>query len=208
MKKQVNPAYRIQTPRLVLRCWQPSDADLMKAAVDESREYLKPWMPWVGDEPESVSTITQRLREFRASFDRDENYIYGIFDLDETRVLGGTGLHPRSGEGGIEIGYWIRIGANGQGLATESSAALTKVAFEVHLLDRVEIHCEPANVASAAIPRKLGYSHEATLRRRSVFPKNDWRDSMVWTMFASDFSQSPAAKLPIQAWDAGGIKII
>jgi RimJ/RimL family protein N-acetyltransferase len=123
-------------------------------------------------------------------------------------VLGGTGLHPRAGEGGIEIGYWIHIDATGQGLATESSAALTKVAFEVHLLDRVEIHCEPANVASAAIPRKLGYSHEATLRRRSVFTKNDWRDSMVWTLFASNFPQSPAAKLPIQAWDAGGVKII
>ena len=28
------PAYRIHTQRLVLRCWQPTDAPLLKAAID------------------------------------------------------------------------------------------------------------------------------------------------------------------------------
>ncbi len=207
MDAKTNPAYRIQTPRLVLRCWQPSDAPLMKAAVDASREHLKPWMPWVGQEPEPVETIARRLRSFRGNFDLDENYIYGIFDLPEAQVLGGAGLHPRVGEGGIEIGYWIHVHATHQGLATEVAAALTRVAIEIHHLDRVEIHCEPANGASAAIPRKLGYTLEATLRRRSHFSETDRRDSMIWTLFASDYPQSPAANVPIQAWDASGTLI-
>lgn len=207
METKPNPAYRIQTPRLVLRCWQPCDAPLLKAAVDASREHLQPWMAWVGEEPEPLEPIAQRLRSFRGKFDLDENFIYGIFDLAETRVLGGTGLHPRLGEGGIEIGYWIHTNETRQGLATEVAAALTRVAFEIHQVDRVEIHCEPANLASAAVPRKLGYSYEGTLRRRSQFTQDDWRDSMIWTLFASDYPQSASAELPIQAWDAAGIQI-
>mgnify|MGYP006158626091 CR=1 FL=1 len=35
-------------------------------------------------------------------------------------------------------------------------------------IDRVEIHCDPANVRSASVPRKLGFRHEATLHRRAV----------------------------------------
>ena len=62
---------------------------------------------------------------------------------------------------------------DGQGLATEVSAALTRVAFEIDQVDRVEIHCEPQNVRSAAVPRKLGYQHEATLARRLRTMKTD-----------------------------------
>lgn len=36
------PTYRILTPRLCIRCWNPKDAAQLKTAVDESREHLKP----------------------------------------------------------------------------------------------------------------------------------------------------------------------
>ena len=58
---------------------------------------------------------------------------------------------------------WIIDHIN-QGLAPETAAALTKVAFEVNEVNRVEIQCDPNNMRSAAVPRKLGFVHEATLR--------------------------------------------
>jgi RimJ/RimL family protein N-acetyltransferase len=45
------PAYRIHTQRLVLRCWHPTDAPLLKAAIDASLEHLRPWLPWAQYEP-------------------------------------------------------------------------------------------------------------------------------------------------------------
>ena len=42
-----NPAYRIETKRLVVRCYDPSDAPLLAESVTESLEHLRPWMPWV-----------------------------------------------------------------------------------------------------------------------------------------------------------------
>ena len=77
------PAYRIQTPRLVLRCWQPEDASLLADAVTASLEHLRPWMPWAHAEPEELEAKVQRLRGFRARFDTDQDYVYAIFSADE-----------------------------------------------------------------------------------------------------------------------------
>ncbi|MBN2550138.1 MAG: GNAT family N-acetyltransferase [Anaerolineales bacterium] len=202
-----NLAYRIQTDRLVLRCWNPADAQLMKTAVDESLEHLLPWMPWAADEPQEIEQKIEILRRFRGEFDLGQNFIYGIFNIDETRVIGGTGLHPRIGEQALEIGYWIHKDFINQGLATEASAALTKVAFTLCSVRRVEIHCDPANVRSASVPRKLGYTHEATLRKRLSGPEGQLADEMIWSLFADQYPSSPSAAAVIEVFDAAMRKI-
>jgi RimJ/RimL family protein N-acetyltransferase len=201
------PAYRIQTQRLIIRCWQPSDAALLKAAIEESLDHLRPWMPWAQDEPQELQDRVGWLRRARGKFDLDRDFVYGIFSPDESQVLGGTGLHTRVGEGAREIGYWIHQDYINQGLATETAAALTKVAFEVDEVNRVEIHCDPQNVRSAAIPRKLGFVHEATLRQRVADADGERRDTMIWTLFADEYPTSPAASAEIEAFDAIGQRI-
>ncbi|MES2731624.1 MAG: hypothetical protein V4714_07745 [Bacteroidota bacterium] len=44
--------YRIETDRLVIRCYEPSDAEKLKNAITESLDHLRPWMPWAQNEPE------------------------------------------------------------------------------------------------------------------------------------------------------------
>jgi len=207
MTEARGPAYRIVTKRLVLRCWDPRDAGLLKASIDESLEHLRPWMIWVQDEPQTVDDKIRLIRWFRSEFDRDEDYAYAIFDSGEGRVLGGAGLHKRSGPDALEIGYWIHKDFTNQGYATESSAALVRMAFEVHRVQRVEIYCAPENVNSAAVPRKLGFTHEATLRQRARRP-NGFNDSMVWGLLAEEFPASPAANSEFQAFDAAGNRIV
>jgi RimJ/RimL family protein N-acetyltransferase len=202
---RIDPPYRLATERFVLRCWAPADAPLLKAAVDESLDELLPWMPWAAEEPQPVSAKVELLRGFRGRFDLGQEFIYGIFSPDESEVLGGTGLHRRGGEDALEIGYWIRTGRTGCGLATESSAVLTRVAFEVCGVDRVDIRVDPANTASARIPRKLGFREEATLRRRLRYPEP--RDVVVFSLFADDLAGSPAAAARFEAYDAVGARL-
>ena len=202
------PAYRVVTERLVLRCWQPTDAPRLKVAIDESLEHLRPWMPWATQEPESVEAKAARLRRMRGQFDLGIDYVYGVLDREERAVLGGTGLHTRVGEGAREIGYWIHVAHTGKGLATELVAALTRVAFEVDAVRRVEIHCDPENARSAAVPRKLGYVHEATLRARSVRVDGTPRDTMIWTLLAGEYPSSPAASCRVEAYDALGEQVL
>jgi RimJ/RimL family protein N-acetyltransferase len=203
----MTPPYRIVTERLVLRCWNPDDAPLLKQAIDASIDHLRPWMPWAADEPQPVDQKVELLRRFRGRFDVGEDFTYGIFDLDESRVLGGTGLHSRDiGAEAFEIGYWIHADRAGEGLGTEATAALTRVAFELTDKERLDIRCDPANAASRAIPRKLGYREEATLRRRLHYPEP--RDVVVYSLFRDEFPASPAARAELEAYDAAGTRVL
>lgn len=201
------PAYRIETERAVLRCWQPADAEILLNAVTQSVEHLREWMPWAKDEPTSLDDKVALLRNWRAEFDLDSDYTYGIFSPDEREVWGGSGLHKRLAGSALEIGYWIRVDLINRGLATEISAALTKAAFAVNKVDRVEIHCDPDNVRSAAIPRKLGFTQEALLRRRANRPDGSPTDMVIWTLFFDQLEKSSVADAPVRAFDVLGTEI-
>ena len=201
--KIVNPAYRIETERLVVRCYQPSDAQLLAESVTESLEHLKPWMPWAHNEPTPFEEKLEGVKRFRGRFDLNQDYVYGIFNPEETKLLGGTGLHTRIGDNQLEIGYWIHRDYANRGLVTEATAALIKVGFEIIHLHRIEIHCDPRNLASASIPRKLGFTHEGTLRAKTPF-LDRWSDSMVWGLLDTEYPASPSALAQIRAFDANG----
>jgi RimJ/RimL family protein N-acetyltransferase len=199
--------YRIETERLVVRCYEPRDAPLLKDAIDSSLEHLQPWMPWALDEPQALEQKIELVESFRSSFVAGENFTYGIFPAGEAELLGGTGLHPRVGPGGLEIGYWVRASATRRGIVTESTAALTRAGFEVCDADRIEIRIEPRNEASFGVPRKLGFVEEATLRRR--LPGREGgplRDVTIFTMFREDCDRGIAPG--IRAFDARGEQLL
>lgn len=209
-ERNPGPAYRILTPRLVIRCYQPADAPLLIQSTLESREHLVTFMPWAKAVPEPLQVVIDRCRAFRGKFDLGQDYTYGVFTPDETRLIGGTGLHTRVGPDAREIGYWIHKDYTRQGLATEIAAVLTRVAFEIDGMRRVEIHCDARNIASAAVPRKLGYTLEATLRNRLVpgEPEGQPRDMMVWTLQREEYAAGPIAQYAYTAFDSIGRQIL
>lgn len=194
-------AYRIETPRLVIRAWDPKDYALLKDAIDRSIDHLLPFLPWARYEPEPIDDKIARIRRWRADYDSDKEYVMGVFSPDETKALGGTGLHARVGDHALEIGYWIAAEAVRQGFATELSAALTKVGFEVMGMRRMEIHCDERNIGSAKVPEKLGYSLDAKFKDEDPGEPGAYRMTMVWRMFYEDYLKSPAKDIHIKAYD-------
>jgi RimJ/RimL family protein N-acetyltransferase len=206
MEKLPGPAYRIETSRLVVRCYNPVDAPLLHDAVQASREHLKPWMPWAHQD-QTLQEHVELLRTFRGQFDLGEDFVYGIFSADETRLIGGSGLHTRRGAHIREIGYWVRVEDIHQGYASETAAALVKVAFELDQVQRVEIRCDPDNAASAAIPARLGFTREGNLRAHSIFLDQP-RDTEVWSLLAGEYPSSPAAQAAIRVYDVLGTALL
>jgi RimJ/RimL family protein N-acetyltransferase len=194
----IHPLTPIYTPRLVLRCWKPSDAPLLKEALDSSLDHLRPWMPWARDEPSSLEDITVRLARFARDFRDGRDFIYGIFNRDETQVLGGTGLHHRNGAADREIGYWLRESAIGQGLITESTAALTTVAFATWPLETVTIVCDPDNRRSAAVPGRLGFACKGIVPTRNGASDRDM-DMVFQVTRAAWATRRPTARALVPA---------
>lgn len=174
--------YEIRTARLLLRCWEPVDAPLLHEAIVASVDHLRPTMPWARDEPKPVEEVEKRLEGFRADFLSGRDFVTAIFTPDRGRVLGGTGLHLRGGPGAMEIGYWLRPDAVGGGLVTESSAALTRVAFDVMGAARVVIRCDPRNVRSAAVARRLGYDLVDVVPVDAELANGGRTETQVWTI--------------------------
>ena len=80
---------------------------------------------------------------------------------------------------------------------------LTRVGFEHFGVDRIEIRVDPENERSEKVPRKLGFTQEATLRRRLPTKRgSDLRDVNVWTMFAAELASSPCVQYEYVAYDA------
>ena len=146
----------IECGPLLLRRWRVEDAELQERAVRESMEHLRPWMPWIADEPQPLErrrdTIAAWEREWEAGGD-----VY-LALLHEGVVAGSAGLHRRRGPGALEIGYWLHPAFTGRGIATMAARLLTNAAFTVDGIDRVEIRHDVANVRRGAVPARLGFT--------------------------------------------------
>jgi RimJ/RimL family protein N-acetyltransferase len=177
----------IHSERLTIRHWTEEDAPEMAAAITASLEHLRPWMAWVAHEPLSVKDRSTLIRRWRREWEDGGDTVVGLFADDI--VVGGSGLHRRLGEAALEIGYWIHVDHTRRGLATETAAALTTAALAIPGIERVEIHHDKANLASAGVPRRLGFTlvgeaprdaeapGEIGIECRWAMPREDWATS-------------------------------
>lgn len=141
---------------LLIRPWRLSDAAALRAAVVNSLDHLRPFMPWVRAEPLSVTRRREMIREWRRGAERGGDLVYGLFAGDT--VAGGCGLHRRIGPGGLEIGYWVHVDHVRRGYATAAARCMARRAFREPAVERVEIHHDRANTPSGMVARRLGFT--------------------------------------------------
>jgi RimJ/RimL family protein N-acetyltransferase len=179
---------RLEGAGLLLRRWRAADAAVLQRAVTESIEHLRPWMAWIADEPQSLERRRQRLAEGERGWARGGDVILAVVAGDQ--IAGGAGLHRRCGAGGLEIGYWIHVGFLRRGLATRVGCLLTDAAFSLADIERVEIHHDKANVASAGVPRRLGFTLVAEAPDRRSAPAEVGIDC-TWRMTRLNWGTRP-----------------
>lgn len=198
--------FKIVTDRLVIRCYKESDAAILKKSIDESIEHLKPWMPWIKFEPETAEAKTERLKNFREKFEAGEDYTFGIFNLEETEVLGSTGLHTRLEGNALEIGYWVNVHHLRKGIANETVCALTKVGFEIERLNRIEIHCDIQNKSSSKVSERCDYELRETRKADRKDIQGNESDTMIWEMTNAKYFLNPV-QINLHAFDFAGNRI-
>ncbi|MBN9384420.1 MAG: GNAT family N-acetyltransferase [Chitinophagaceae bacterium] len=197
--------YRIETERLVIRCYEPGDAPKLHEAITRSLDHLRPWLPWVQQEPKPPEARAGLVRLFRGQFDLGLDYAFGIFDNTEKELIGSTGLHTRIGKNAREIGYWIGIDHIGNGYATEAVSALVKTGFDIERVSRIEIRCAPENTRSQHVPEKLGFKMENIVKR--ILYENTV-ETMIWSMTKKDYASSFIRHMQIKAFDLTGTLLV
>lgn len=176
---------------MLLRPLTLRDAPAVWEAVNESREHLAAWLPWVST-MRSLDDERATIVEMRARWMRREGLTVGIFDRASGRYLGGSGLHRINWDLRIfEIGYFVRTSAEGRGYIAETVQLLTRFAFDSLQANRVEIYVDPRNVRSARVPERLGFILEGTLRRFRADVNGRPADRQVFALIREDYARLP-----------------
>jgi RimJ/RimL family protein N-acetyltransferase len=172
--------------RVLLRPYRGDDAEQVFAAIDESRDHLRPWVTWV-DNNRSVDDVRDFCIRSQATWLLRTELALGIFNAVCERYLGGTGLHNLDWElRAFEIGYWLRVSTVGHGYATESTRLLADFALSHLQARRVTLRCDARNDASRRVAERAGFLLEGRLRNASVAPDGSVSDELVFAVVPED----------------------
>ncbi len=182
-----------------MRRWLDGDAEALRQAVAESVDHLRPWMPWIANEPLTLEGRRRLIAEWEQHWLDGGDVLMGVF-IDGV-IAGGCGLHPRIAPDGLEIGYWTRVSHLRQGVASTAARLLTDLAFTLDDITHVEIHHDKANAASGTIPRKLGYRLVKEAPDRAEAP-SEIGISCDWRVTREEWRQLPWAGRSLTTWRA------
>lgn len=191
-------------PRVRLRPLRADDAPAVWEAIEESRAHLAPWVSWVHD-LHSLDDERATIARLRARWVLRESLTVGIFDRATGRYLGGSGLHRIDWSvRAFEIGYWIRVTAEGRGYVAETVRVLAGFAFEALGANRVEIRTEVGNARSRKVAEILGFVCEGTLRRARIDREGGVTDTVVYALIPEDYARLPWRSTPPPGGTARG----
>jgi len=174
-----------------LRILEEWDAPELFRLIDRHRAYLREWLPWV-DYETSVEDSRSFVRRSLQYYLDNEGFTMGIRYQDQ--LVGVIGYHPVNWPNRkVEIGYWLGADVQGKGIVTRSCRAVVQYAFEKLLLNRVTILCATGNQRSRAIPERLGFREEGTLRE-AEWLYDHFVDLVVYSMLAREWAGKTAVK--------------
>lgn len=174
-----------ETERLLIRAKRPGDGMEVYEAVRESLPELSQWMSWA-QQLETPEAYEARARMSAENFHRYEDMPFGLHRRSDQYLVGTCGVHLRDADvPSYEIGYWVRSSCSGSGYITEAVKALTARTFEHLGANRVEIRCDAANVRSAAVAERCGYTLEARLRNHRRNIQGELADTLIFTKLKS-----------------------
>jgi RimJ/RimL family protein N-acetyltransferase len=169
---------------LKLRCWSPDDANRKLIAIEESFPELEQWMAWAQQAP--AKGLHEVLRQGEIDFHADRRWDYTILDSQSGDVVGATGLHLTEDPERFEIGYWVRTTRTRRGIATSATQAIINAAA-THLdaAREIVIRMDQANLASASVPRKLGFNIDSE-EDRAIVAKGHTGRGYIWILHLPD----------------------
>ena len=163
-------------------------AEEMFRYVDQDRERLKEFLPWV-DFTCSVDDERSYIKMTQEKWAAYELFDFGIFRKEDGTYLGNIGVHTLAwGHDRCELGYWVLGAYEGQGYISDAVKTLEAELFSSGF-NRIEIHCSSANAKSASVPRRNAYLLEGTLRQDAV-ERGQYRDTYIFGKLKSDFRQA------------------
>lgn len=175
-----------------LRLMEERHVEEIYAVVERSRSHLRPWLLWA--DRTSVDQIRGFVRTALEQFASNDGFHAGIWV--EGKYAGATGFHKIDWANlRVELGYWLEPEYEGRGLATLACRYLIEHAFREWKLNRVEIRCATGNGRSNAVPKRLNFTLDGTLRDGQLL-YGQFHDLNVYSMLAREWTNITPSSNP------------
>ncbi|MBS1970987.1 MAG: GNAT family N-acetyltransferase [Bdellovibrionales bacterium] len=182
MKKPYNQIY--SSRRLIIRAFKLKDfLKWSEAMASRSKPVDKFDYGPIPKKYLTKAAFQKRLRAHQKAAEKDECYIFGIFEKKSGDHLGNISIYilQRNPMQWANLGYHIHNHQRGRGYAKESAKLLLKVAFESFGLQRIEAVMEKDHKASIAIAKAAGMKKECVRKHFLPTEHGKWVDGLVYT---------------------------
>lgn len=169
-----------------LRLFKSKDSQKLFQLVEENRDHLREWLPWV---EHIITTIDSQslITLWKRQFSENTGCNLGIFFRGE--LVGSIGLHQIDWFNKFtNVGYFLAKKAEGHGIMIRTVKAILNYTFSYLGLNRVEIRCGVNNLKSRAIPERLGFVLEGKIRDGEHL-LGHYHDLFLYSMLARDWPQ-------------------
>lgn len=156
---------------IILRAVSEEEAAALFGLIAANRPYLGEFLPWVAS-TKAVEDSRSFIRTIKEHRENGTEYGFGMYFGGV--LAGHISLMHIADSKSPEIGYWIAEEFSGKGITTRAAQAVTKLAIEAIGADHIVIKARVDNIASNAIPPKLGYTLQGS-EREDGKTLNVWR---------------------------------
>ncbi|NNN15476.1 MAG: GNAT family N-acetyltransferase [Acidimicrobiaceae bacterium] len=181
---------RLIADKLELRAFSLDYFDDALDAVMESLPDIQMWL-WWAQAPLDEDSYRAFVRSGSENFRIDVQWRYFFFERATNSLVGGCSIDvAASGDrSSAKVGYWIRTSCTGRNLATLTARILTDTAFRfLPSISSVEIGMDIANIASARIPEKLGFTNVGEFDK-PIWATGHTGRGLIWAMSRSDWQR-------------------
>ncbi|GAA5114384.1 hypothetical protein GCM10023339_19950 [Alloalcanivorax gelatiniphagus] len=181
----VPPVWPLRTERLVLRPYEPGDAEAFADAWATEE-----WTSMLLTRPMNRAEVTEMVR--RRTTSDDTAFVSLVLETHDGTVVGDSLLHLQgTGLSEGEIGWTILPQHGGRGYATEAARAVLRLGFEHYGLRRIVAALDARNDRSAALCERLGMRREA-LKTADFWSKGTWTSSCEYGLLRDEWRSAQA----------------
>jgi len=175
---------RLGTPRLVIREFVPGD---LKGLQDYAgRPEVVRFLTWGPNRPAQTRGFLGNVAVRREMRPRND-FELAVTHREEGGLIGHCCLwHKDREQGEAEIGYCLNPRYRGLGLAEEAVRRLTRFGFTDLGLHRIWATCDPLNLPSKRLLKRVGFRREGFLKKHLLI-HGRWRDSYLYAILKDEW---------------------
>ena len=163
----IDVAESFETRRLRARVPRHGDGAIFHEALVETLLDLRRFvgsLSWVAAEP-TIDVAEAFCRNAFGNFHSRRDLPYLVFEKESDRFIGVCGMHrPEWAVPKVELGFWCRKSAQGNGFIGEAVRAITDLAINDLKAQRVEMSIDEFNQPSRRVAELCGFELEGIMK--------------------------------------------